>query len=108
MYKVLHKSLSRELCCLQKQEDEISESAILSVSQSVNLTLVTSLTVSYKHIASEIQVPHCVYKVGNDKTWGENDTVQPFTAVMPMTWHDQRGHYRLISVNRLTVKCPLH
>jgi len=31
-----------------------------SVSQSVSLPLVTTFTVSHNHIASDIQVPHCL------------------------------------------------
>jgi len=72
----------------------------------VSLPLVITLTVSPNHTASEIQVPHCFYAVGNNMCW-ENDTVQPFTPVMPLAWHEQIGHYRLMNVNRLTVKSAL-
>jgi hypothetical protein len=79
----------------------------LPICHTVSLNLVTTLTVSPNHIASEIQVPHCFYTVGNDTLWEEKETVQPFTAVMPLVWHEQIGHYRLLNVNRLTVTCAL-
>jgi len=74
--------------------DKISEFAIQSVS--------FLLPPSECHLPTLQVILHCLYTVSNDTFWGENDTVQPFTAVTPLAWH-----YRLLNVNRLTVKCAL-